>query len=148
MEATMAEPKTKASQASVDDFLGAIANEQIRADCQAIVELMQSATKSKPQLWGTSIVGFGRYRLPSASGREADWPLIAFSPRKQNITLYLHLGGLEVDEALSEKLGKYTRGKGCLYIKKLADVHLPTLKKLVRDSVVYMRQAHPSASSS
>jgi hypothetical protein len=141
----MAEPKTKPTAVSVSDFLSAIENDQIRTDCQAIVEVMQAATKSAPQMWGTSIVGFGAYRSKGASGREADWPLAAFSPRKQNITLYLHLAGLEQEGDLLEKLGKHTRGKGCLYIKKLADVDLPTLKKLVRASVGYMRQAHPPA---
>ncbi len=130
----MAELKTKRNDASVDDFLGAIKDEQVREDCRAIADIMQKATKAKPQMWGAGIVGFGSRRYKYASGREIDWMLIAFSPRKQNITLYISSGFEGYDE-LTAKLGKHSCGKGCLYIKRLSDVHLPTLKKLIKGSV-------------
>jgi hypothetical protein len=133
----MAELKTKATDASVAYYLNSIENNQVRQDCWAIAELMQAATKAEPKMWGSSIVGFGTYHYVYASGREGDWMLIGLSPRKQNITLYL-MGGFEQQEKLLALLGKYTRGKGCLYIKRLSDIHLPTLKKLIQESVIYM----------
>ena len=138
----MAEPKTKLNNASVDDFLNSIKNDQVREDCWAIVDIMQKATKAKPQMWGASIVGFGSYHYKYASGREADWMLTAFSPRKQNITLYIFPGFEHHDELMSQ-LGKYACGKSCVYIKRLSDVHLPTLKKLVKASVQHMIKSNP-----
>jgi hypothetical protein len=134
MEVYMAELKTKRNESSVDDFLNAIKDEQVRKDCQAIADIMQKATKAKPQMWGSAIVGFGSRRYKYASGREIDWMLIAFSPRKQNITLYVSSGFEGYDE-LTAKLGKHSCGKGCIYIKRLSDVHLPTLNKLIKGSV-------------
>jgi hypothetical protein len=134
MEALMAEIKTKLNDASVDDFLNAIKDEQVREDCWAIVDIMQKATRAKPQMWGSSIVGFGSYHYKYASGREMDWMLVAFSPRKQNITLYISPGFEGYGELLA-KLGKHSCGKACIYIKRLSDVHLPTLKKLINGSV-------------
>ena len=133
----MAELKTKRNDASVDDFLDAIKDEQVRQDCRAIADIMQKATKAKPQMWGSGIVGFGSRRYKYASGREIDWMLIAFSPRKQNITLYISSGFEGYDELMA-KLGKHSCGKGCLYIKRLSDVHLPILKKLINASVKHM----------
>jgi len=130
----MAELKTKLNDASVTKFLEKVADEQRRRDCFTIVELMSKATKSEPKMWGTSIVGFGIRRLKYASGRELDWMIIGFSPRKQDLTLYLTNGG-SMREDLLAKLGKHKTGKGCLYLKTLDDVHLPTLKKLIADSV-------------
>jgi len=98
------------------------------------VEIMKTATKAKPAMWGASIVGFGSHQLKYASGRELEWPLIAFSPRKQDLTLYL-MPGPEHYPSLMKKLGKYKTGKSCLYIKKLEDVDLPTLKQLIKQSV-------------
>jgi hypothetical protein len=95
---------------------------------------MQAATKARPRMWGTGIVGFGAYTLVYASGKKADWPVIAFAPRKQNIALYL--AGLGQFDDLLAKLGKHTHSKGCLYINNLSEIHLPTLKKLVRSSVL------------
>jgi hypothetical protein len=129
----MAEPKTKANDASAADFLEAIPNSQVREDCRAIVAMMQAATKAEPRMWGAGIVGFGAYTLVYASGKEAEWPVIAFAPRKQNIALYL--AGLGNFDELLGKLGKHAHGKGCLYITRLSDIHLPTLKQLVRESV-------------
>jgi hypothetical protein len=129
----MAEAKTKANDASVAGFLEAIPNAQVRQDCRAIAEIMQAAAKARPRMWGTGIVGFGAYTVVYASGKEAEWPAVGFAPRKQNIALYL--GGLGQCEDLLAKLGKHSHTKGCLYINRLSDVHLPTFKKLVRVSV-------------
>src|SRR5215475_13348422 len=136
----MAELKTKRNEASVDDFLNAIKDEQVREDCRTIADIMEKATKAKPQMWGSSIVGFGSHHYKYASGREGDWMLIAFSPRKQNITLYIY-GGFEGYDELMAQLGTYKCGKSCVYIKRLSDVHLPTLKKLVQTSVQMKRKS-------
>jgi hypothetical protein len=125
----MAEAKTKASKQSVEKFISSQKDPQTRTDCLAIAKLMEAATGSAPVMWGTSIIGFGTTTIKYAGGREADWPALGFSPRKQNFALY-GLGISENPESL-EKLGKYTMGKGCLYIKRLSDVDLPTLKKLI-----------------
>jgi hypothetical protein len=128
----MAELKTKATDASVKKFLEGV-DEKQRADAAAIVALMEQATGAPPKLWGSAIVGFGDVHLKYESGRELDWFLIGFSPRKANLTLYV-LNGSPDQAALLEKLGKHKIGKGCLYINKLSDVHLPTLKKLIASS--------------
>jgi Domain of unknown function (DU1801) len=138
----MAEIKTKLNDASVDDFLNAIKDEQVRKDCWTIVEIMHEATKAKPQMWGASIVGFGSYHYKYASGREGDWMLTAFSPRKQNITLYIY-ADFEGRDELMAQLGKHSCGKACIYIKRLSDVHLPTLKKLIKGSVKHMLKTNP-----
>lgn len=138
----MAEPKTQPTDESVEDFLNAIPDEQKRADAFAVLKLMKQVTRAEPQMWGSSIVGFGRYRLKYASGREGDWPLAAFSPRKQNLTLYI-MAGFEGYADLLKKLGKFKTGKACLYVNKLADVDLPTLKELVKQSVKHMKATNP-----
>ena len=140
----MAELKTKLTDASVTDYLNAIENERVRQDCFTILEIMRDATKAKPQMWGESIVGFGTYHYVYASGREGDWPLIGFSPRKQNITIYI-MAGFEQYEELLSGLGKHTRTKSCLYIKRLSDIHLPILKKLIQASVDHMIATHKTA---
>ena len=137
----MAELKTKLTDASVDDFLNAIKDEQVRQDCWTIAGIMQKATKAKPQMWGSSIVGFGNRKYKYDSGREIDWMQIAFSPRKQNITLYLSRDFAGSDELLAQ-LGKHSCGKGCVYIKRLSDLHLPTLKKLIDESVKQQKLKH------
>jgi len=129
----MAELKTKKTGASVAAFLAAIKDAQVRKDCRAVAAMMQSTTKSKAEMWGSSIVGFGRRKLVYPSGRELDWMVIGFSPRKQNITLYV-LGGLDKQDELLAKLGAHACAKGCLYLKRLSDVHVPTLKKLIQVS--------------
>ena len=129
----MAEPKTKVNDASVAKFIDAVPDAERRADCRTIVEIMEGATKAKAKMWGTGIVGFGEHRSINASGKEATWMLIGFAPRRQNIALYVGLGSGKFDGLLAA-LGKHERGKGCLYIARLADVHLPTLKQLVRES--------------
>jgi hypothetical protein len=143
----MAEPKTKANELPVADFINAIPDAQIRQDCWSIVEIMQEAAQAPARMWGTAIVGFGEYRAVNARGKGNNWMLVGFSPRKQAITLYLMLSGLDRSDQLLARLGKYTRGKGCLYIKRLADVDLATLKELVRSSVTYVARTYPKAGS-
>jgi hypothetical protein len=140
----MAELKTKATDASVEDFLNTIEEEQKRADCFAISKMMQQATRAKPKMWGDSIVGFGAYHYVYASGRGGDWPLVAFSPRKGNITLYI-MAGFEQYNDLMQKLGKHKTGKSCLYIKSLADVNKGVLKELIAKSVAHIKATHPPA---
>jgi hypothetical protein len=134
----MAELKTKPSTRSVTDFLKTVKDEQRRGDCLTILNLMRKATRSDPVMWGSNIVGFGHYHYVYASGREGDWFLSGFSPRKTNLTLYL-MGGLAQHSALLEKLGPHKAGGGCLYIKSLQDIHLPTLRKLIQLSVRQLR---------
>jgi len=128
----MAEAKTKPTKQSVEDFISKLPDAQTRADCAVIADMMEDATKQKGVMWGTSIAGFGATTIKYAGGKEADWPLMAFSPRKQNLTLY---GMAREDDALLSKLGKHSVSKGCLYIKRLSDVDLPTLRKLIKASV-------------
>jgi len=130
----MAELKTQPSDASVEEFLNGIADEQKRADCFTLLGLMRKATGAEPKMWGDSIVGFGTYRYKYASGREGDWMQIGFSPRKQNLTLYIMSGFSRYDD-LMKSLGKHSTGKSCLYIKRLDDVDMPTLETLVQESV-------------
>src|SRR5690349_19338194 len=136
----MAELKTKKNEASVEGFLNTIKDEQARMDSLEIIKIMKQATKSDPKMWGSSIIGFGTTHLKYPSGRELDWMLIGFSPRKQNLTLYLGLGAGGY-EPLLKKLGKHTTGKGCLYIKKLADVDTKVLKELVNQSAKTIKKA-------
>jgi hypothetical protein len=137
--AKSAELKTKVNQASVEGFLNAVQDEEVRKDCFEILKMMKQITKEEPKMWGTSIVGFGSYHYKGKSGREGDWMLTGFSPRKQNLTLYL-MGGFDVEKDLLKKLGKYKTGVGCLYIKKLDDVDKKVLKELVTASVKRMKQ--------
>lgn len=130
----MAELKTKKNNASVEKFLNGVADEQRRNDCFELVEIMTSATKSAPSMWGTSIVGFGRHQYKYTSGRELEWFLVGFSPRKHDLTLYI-MPGIENYPDLMKKLGKHKTGKSCLYIKKLQDVDLQTLKQLIKQSI-------------
>ena len=135
----MAELKTKQTGKSVEKFLNAIKDESARRDCFTILKLMKQATKSEPKMWGTSIIGFGRYHYRYASGREGDWFLTGFSPRKQNLTLYL-MGGLDRHPDLLKRLGKHKTAKSCLYINSLDDIDMPALKALVKNSVEGMRK--------
>lgn len=122
--------KTKKSEASVYDFLNGLKDEQQRNDSIAIVDMMKKATNEKPKMWGTAMIGFGNVALKYESGRELDWFRMGFSPRKQALTLYGCISS-EDQKALLDKLGKHTTGKGCLYIKKLADVDTKILKKMM-----------------
>lgn len=135
----MAELKTKQTNASVEKFLNQVPDEARREDCFKIAKMMEEITGSKPKMWGSSIVGFGSYHYKYASGQEGDWPLTAFSPRKQNLTVYIMPGFAENGE-LMKQLGKHSTGYSCLYFKRLSDVHVPTLKKLISKSVKQMKQ--------
>ncbi len=130
----MAEIKTKPTDVNVEGFLNSIADETRRADCFTVLELMKKATKTEPKMWGPSIVGCGEYRYKYASGREGDWMQVGLASRKDALVLY-GIGHDEKFEELSAKLGKYKSGKGCLYIKKLADVDLKVLQTLIKSSV-------------
>ena len=134
-----AEPKTKVNDASVTEFLNSVADQQKRNDCFEILKMMQQITKDEPKMWGSSMVGFGSYHYKGKSGREGDWLLIGFSPRKQALTLYL-TGGFDTHAALLKKLGKFTTGMGCLYVKTLEDVDKKVLKELLQASVKRMKQ--------
>lgn len=134
-----AELKTKVNKASVEGFLNKVKDEAIRNDCFEILKIMKQVTKEEPKMWGSSIVGFGSYHYKGKSGREGDWMLTGFSPRKQNLTLYL-MGGFDEQKDLLKKLGKHKTSVGCLYIKKLGDVDKKVLKTLVTASVKRMKQ--------
>ena len=134
----MAENKTKPTKISVAEFIDAINDQTKRADAKTLVKLMQSATGEKPKMWGPSIIGFGSLHYVYDTGREGDMPLIGFSPRKAANVLY-STTSFSGAEALLARLGKYTTGKGCLYIKKLADVDQKVLETLITKSVAGRR---------
>jgi Domain of unknown function (DU1801) len=129
----MAELKTKPTHESVEKYLKGITDPVKRQDSLTVVKLMAEITGQKPKMWGPSIVGFGSYHYKYPSGQEGDWPIVGFSPRKQNLTLYVLNGSAGEDELL-QKLGKHSTGKSCLYIKRLDDVDMPTLKRLIKRS--------------
>jgi hypothetical protein len=133
----LAEPKTKETQESVSAFLDKIPDQTRRQDCLAVVEIMREVTGEEPKMWGTSIVGFGHYRQKYASGREAEWPITGFSPRKGDLTLYI-MRTFDSYPDLMKQLGKCKTSKACLYIKKLEDVDVKVLRKLVESSVKSM----------
>jgi len=135
----MAENKTTPNDQDVEQFLNSIEDERKRKDSFTILELMKQVTGLEPRMWGSSIVGFGSYHYKYESGREGDMILAGFSPRKQNLTLY-NMSGFELYDDLIKKLGKHTTGKGCLYIKRLDDVDLPTLKSLIEESFKHVKQ--------
>ena len=137
----MAELKTKKNEESVEGFLNSVENEKKREDSFAILNLMKEVTGEEPAMWGPSIVGFGNYHYKYASGREGDWFKTGFSPRKRNFTLYIMDGFAQYDKLLG-KLGKHSTGKSCLYINKLEDVDLETLKELVKQSVEYVAESN------
>jgi hypothetical protein len=134
----MAELKTQPNEQNVEDFLNNVENETKRKDSFSILEMMKEETGAEPIMWGDSIIGFGSYHNKYASGRDAEWFLTGFSPRKQNLTLYIMSGFDEYDELL-DKLGKHSTGKSCLYIKRLEDVDQDVLRDLVSKSVEHMR---------
>jgi len=135
----MAENKTQATTKSVPEFLEQIDDPKRKADCIAVAGLMEKLSGSKPKMWGGSIVGFGDYHYKSAAGREGDWFLTGFSPRKQNLTLYI-MGYLEYYPDHLEKLGKFKNGKGCLYIKKLEDIDMDVLESLITTSIEHLKE--------
>lgn len=135
----MSEAKTRPASENVADFLARIEDPQRRGDCQQLVAMMEHATGSKAVMWGSSIVGFGRYLQTYANGSKAEWMVIGFSPRKNDLTLYL-MPGFEAFPELMAQLGKHKTGKACLYLKKLADVNLEILELLIAAAVAGMAE--------
>lgn len=133
----MPELKTKVNDASVDKFIDSLKDEQRKIDCLTLIKFFEKVTKEKPKMWGSSIVGYGSYRYKYATGREGDWMKTGFSPRKQNLTIYI-MPGLTPFEDLLSKLGKFTTGVSCLYVKKLEDIDMKILEKLVKESSRYL----------
>jgi hypothetical protein len=135
----VAENKTQATGASVAAFINSIDDKQQRADARKIAAMMRKATGKRAKMWGPSIVGYGAYHYKYASGREGDFLMTGFSPRKQALTVYV-IPGFTPFEALMNKLGKYKTGKSCLYIKRLSDVDEDILEQLIDRSVKHMRE--------
>lgn len=130
----MTDLKTKKNDKNVDEFVDSIENATKREDCRVIMAMMSEVTKSSPAMWGDNIIGFGDYRYKYSTGREGDWFQLGLSPRKQNISLYISWGFDELEEYL-DKLGKHKKGVGCLYINKLADIDMPTLREILEITV-------------
>ncbi len=137
----MADIKTKKTDESFVKFLNTVQDETKRKDCFAIAEMMKTISKCEPKMWGTAIIGFGSYHYKYESGHEGDMCMIGFSPRKQNITLYIS-GGINNHPELLEKLGKHKTSKGCLYINKLSDIDSEILKKLIKAAFTHMKNKH------
>jgi hypothetical protein len=137
----MADMKTRATDASVDGFLHSIPDDARRQDCLRVLEIMKRVTGDEPKLWGTGMVGFGSYHYRYESGREGDWFVTGFSPRKANLTLYI-MAGFDRYAELLERLGTFKTGKSCLYVKKLADVDEAVLTELIAASVEHMRRTY------
>ena len=135
----MAELKTKERKASVEKFLNSVKDDQQREDSFKILKIMKQITKAEPKMWGASIIGFGNYHYKYASGREGDWFITGFSPRKQSITLYI-MAEINKYKDLLSILGKHKTGKGCLYINKLDDVEMKVLKELISTSVKKLKK--------
>lgn len=133
----MAELKTKVNEKSVQKFLNSVPDPKKRQDSFIILDLMKKITNAEPKMWGDYIVGFGSYHYKYASGREGDWFLTGFSPRKQNLTLYIMAGFGQYDEIM-EKLGKFKTGKSCLYINKIEDINMNVLEELIQKSVEHL----------
>lgn len=141
----MSEPKTKPTGASVKAFLDAkVKDAARRADCEAVLALMQDVTKAPPVMWGTSIVGFGAYNYKYATGGQADWPLTGFSPRAKQLVLYV-MPGCDGYDAMMAALGPVQCGVSCIYLKRLSDVSQPALKRLIKASVAHLRKTHGAA---
>ncbi len=138
----MAENKTKPTGASVEDFLHAVPEEKKRADALVLCQLIREVTGSEPKMWGSSIVGFGTYTYTYGSGHTGDWPVVGFSPRKQNLTVYL-MPGFDGYDDLMARLGKFKTSKACLYINKLSDIDPDVLRTLVAESVKAMQAQYP-----
>lgn len=138
----MAELKTKKNENSVHDFLNAIDNEQRKSDCFELLEIMKNLTGEEAAMWGESMVGFGSYHYKYKSGREGDWFLTGFSPRKQNLTIYI-MSGFEPFSAKINELGKYKTSSSCLYVKKLEDIDKKQLQHIVKKSVQLMKMKYP-----
>ena len=133
--------KTQPSTQSVEDFIDSVASEEKRDDSRVLVKIMEQITGEQPVMWGSSIVGFGKYHYKYDSGREGDWMIAGFSPRKQNMTIYM-MGGFANQDELLAKIGKAKHSVGCLYIKKLEDIDLEVLKEMIKLSVLTIKQRY------
>ena len=133
--------KTQKTSENVEWFLSSKNEEQKRLDCLKLLDIMQNITQAPPAMWGTSIVGFGEYHYRYKTGREGDWFLTGFAPRKQALTLYL-MCDLSHDGLNFDGLGKYKKSKGCLYIKRLSDIDLAVLKRIIKDSIKIIQQKY------
>ncbi len=140
----MYELKTKAGDEKIEEFLSRIEKEGIKADCIKINQMMTEITGESPQIWGASMIGFGKYQYKYASSHSGEFFITGFSPRKQNITLYI-MAGFSSYDALLQKLGKHKTGKSCLYIQKLEDVNQAVLKELITASVAHMRETYKTS---
>ena len=138
----MVQLKTQRTDASVEEYLNSVEDEGKRKDSFAILDLMREVTGEEPAMWGPSIIGFGSYHYKYASGREAEWFLTGFAPRKRNLTLYI-MSGFDNHDSLLTDLGKHKTGKSCLYVNKLEDIDLDTLRELVKQSVTHMAETNP-----
>lgn len=138
----MSDLKTRPNDASVEAFINAVDHPRRREDAHILLELLQRVTGEEPVMWGPSIVGYGSYHYRYASGQEGDWPITGFSPRRQNLSIYI-MAGFGDYEDLVARLGKHKTGKSCLYVNKLADVDLDVLETLVRASVAEMKLRYP-----
>lgn len=139
----MAEPKTKPTDASVEEFLNSVQDKNRREDAFKLLNIFSEVTGLKPKMWGTSIIGYGQYHYVYASGKEGDWPITAFSPRKQNLTVYI-MPGFEDFTAQLAKLGKYKSSVSCLYINKLSDINESVLREVIKLGVEKMRKSYPT----
>jgi hypothetical protein len=137
----MSQNKTQPTGQSAEAFLNTVDNDKRRQDAFEVLQMMQEITGKDPVMWGDSIIGFDQYHYTYDSGREGDFLIVGFSPRKTALTLYLSSGFARYDELMS-KLGKYKTGKSCLYIKKLEDVNREVLTELISQSVQYMRKKY------
>ncbi len=139
----MAKNKTTQTALSVSDFIQSVKEEAKQQDCKALINIIQQQTQLEPTMWGTSIIGFGSYHYQYASGHEGDSPLIAFAPRATALVLYLS-GAFEQRTALLAQLGKHKTDKGCIYIKKLADVNIHILQKIIAQQVLHIQAQYPN----
>ncbi|HNP18839.1 MAG TPA: DUF1801 domain-containing protein [Fulvivirga sp.] len=138
----MSENKTQPTNKSVIDFINSVENETKRDDCHTLLKIMKDITGHEPVMWGDSLIGFGNYHYKYASGREGDFFIAGFSPRKTALTIYI-MSGFDKHDKLMAKLGKYKTGSSCLYVNKLAVIDLEVLKELIQASVNYMREKYP-----
>lgn len=137
--------KTQKTKASVESYLSTL-DEERRVDCEQLTKIMRASTKDQGAMWGPAIAGFGHIHLVYETGREMDWFLVGFASRKTALTLYL-MGNFENRQTLLESLGPHKTGKGCLYIKRLSDVHLPTLRKIINESIKAMRKSNVNSAN-
>jgi len=139
----MAELKTRPNNQNVDDFLKKVSDPAKRKNCHRVLDIMKQITQQEPKMWGDSMVGFGNYHYQYTSGREGNWFLTGFSPRKQSLTIYI-MSGFDQFEHLMSQLGKYKNSKSCLYVKKLDDIDLGILKELIAESIKLLSKRYPN----